>query len=572
MKKLIRFLKDWRNQSSYLFWLVRYSKPYLPKILLCMLINLLVTFLSTGMAVVSKHIIDKATSGDGIAAAIIIYIIATLLMIGLNVVAQMVALVLDEKFSFGIRKQLYEQIINAHWMDVKRYHTGDLMTRMTSDAGNISNGIIYTIPTIIELVLELLVTFFTLFYYEPMLAVFALMIGPVAAVISFWLGRKLKKLQIKVQESESAYRSYLQESMANLLIVKSFANEKYATDRLVQLRDERFKWVYKKSRLSVISSTSMGLSFQLAYIVAFSYGAVCLTTKVITFGTMSLFLTLINRIQAPIVSLAQQIPKIVSILASAGRVIELQNIPLEERLKKHMDTEHVGVRVENVSFHYANEKENVFEGADIAIRPGECVAIVGASGIGKTTLIRLIMSFMSSYSGNIVYYNEKGEEIKANAGIREFISYVPQGNTLFSGTIRENIRMGKLDATEEEFTQALKMAAAYDFVQELPNGIDTVIGERGHGISEGQAQRIAIARALIKKAPFLILDEATSALDAQTELAVLQGIQQLEPKPTCLVITHRLSVLPYCDRQIIIEDKRIREPDNEQKAVRGLES
>lgn len=565
MNKLIAFLKDWRNQKSYFFWLMKYSKPYLPKIMLIMLINLINVFLTTGMAVMSKQIIDKATNGQNIVLAIVLYCVSILLMLALNVVSQMISLVLDEKFSFGIRKQLYEQIINAHWMDVKRYHTGDLMTRLTSDAGNISNGIIYTIPTIIELCIELIVTFFTLFYYQPMLAVFALFIGPIAAVMSFWLGRKLKKLQVKVQETESAYRSYVQESLANLLIVKSFANEEYATDRLVQLRDERFRWVYKKSKLGVISSTSMALSFQVAYLVAFTYGAFCLTTSAITYGTMALFLNLINRIQAPIVGLAQQIPKIVSILASAGRVIELQDIPREEKLEKNITPANIGVKVDDVSFHYDMEKENVFEDASLTIKPGEFVAIVGESGIGKTTLIRLIMSFMSSYQGNITYYNVSGEEVKANAGTREFISYVPQGNTLFSGTIRENIRMGKLDATEEEFTEALKMSAAYDFVQELPNGIDTVIGERGHGISEGQAQRIAIARALIRKAPFLILDEATSSLDPQTELSVLQGIQQLEPKPTCLIITHRMSVLPYCDRQIRIEDKHICATDNVQK-------
>ena len=425
MNKLIAFLKDWRNQKSYFFWLVKYSKPYIPKILFMMIINLLITLLSTGMAVLSKEIIDRATNGNNITVAIIFYIVFIISMLGFNVISQMISLVLDEKFSFGIRKQLYEQIINAHWMDVKKYHTGELMTRLTSDAGNISNGIIYTIPTIIELVLELLITFFTLFYYQPMLAVFALVIGPVAAVVSFWLGRKLKKLQVKVQESESAYRSYVQESLANLLIVKSFANEEYATDRLVKLRDERFKWVYKKSKLGVISSTSMSLTFQLAYIVAFTYGAICITAKTITYGTMSLFITLINRIQSPIISLAQQIPKIVSILASAGRVIELQNIPLEEKYDKHIEQRDIGVRVEGLSFHYDMEKENVFENADISIKPGEFVAIIGESGIGKTTLIRLIMSFMSEYEGNITYFNNNHESIKANASTREFISYVP---------------------------------------------------------------------------------------------------------------------------------------------------
>ena len=355
MNKLKIFLKDWRNQKSYFFWLMKYSKPYLPKIILVMFINLSMTLLNTGMAVMSKHIIDKATNGEKVYLAIALYGIAVLLMLGFNVTAQMVSLVLDEKFSFGIRKQLYEQIINAHWMDVKKYHTGDLMTRLTSDAGNISNGIIYTIPTIIQLFLELLITFFTLFYYEPMLAVFALLVGPVAAIISFWLGRKLKRLQIKVQETESAYRSYVQESLANLLIVKSFANEEYATQRLVELRDERFKWVYKKSKLGVMSSVSMAFSFQLAYLVAFTYGAFCISANLITFGTMSLFLTLINRIQSPIVNLAQQIPKIVSILASSGRVIELQNIPREEKIDKHIEEKNIGLKAENISFRYEME-------------------------------------------------------------------------------------------------------------------------------------------------------------------------------------------------------------------------
>lgn len=563
MNRVIAFFKDWRNQSSYFFWLIRYSNPYIPKILLLMGINLLGVLLSTGMAVTSKQIIDKATNGDNIIIAIVIYAVSILAIIGLNIISQMISLVLDEKFSFGIRKQIYEQIINAHWLDVKKYHTGDLMTRLTSDAGNVSNGIIYTIPTIIELFLELLITFFTLFYYQPMLALFALVVGPVAGIVSFWLGRKLKKLQVKVQQTESAYRSYLQESMANLLIVKSFANEEYAVDRLVKLRDERFKWVYKKSKFGVISSASMTLTFQVAYLVAFTYGALCISAKTITYGTMSLFLTMINRIQSPIINLAQQIPKVVSILASAGRIIELQNIPREEKLEECIEPKDIGVRVDNMSFHYDTEKDNVFEDASVNIKPGEFVAIIGESGIGKTTLVRLIMSFMKTNAGDITYYNAEGEEVRANAVTREFISYVPQGNTLFSGTIRENIRMGKLDATEDEFTEALKMAAAYDFVQELPQGIDTVIGERGHGISEGQAQRIAIARALIRKAPFLILDEATSSLDPQTELEVLQGIKNLTPRPTCLIITHRMSVLPYCDRQIKIEDKHINAIDTE---------
>lgn len=557
MGKIKAFLKDWRNQIKYLKWLIAYTKPYLPKILFVMFLGILSNVISTYMAVLSKNIIDSATEGNLIIKALIVYVAIILLMMVVDTVSSLISVVLDEKFSFGIRKQVYEQIINAHWMSVKKYHTGDLMTRLTSDAGSVANGIIYTIPTIIQLFVSLLLCFFTLFYYQPMLAVFALAIGPIAALISFWLGRKLKILQVKVQESESKYRSYLQESLANLLIVKSFANEDYATKRLVELRDERFAWVYKKSKVGVASSTAMSFTFQFGYIVAFTYGALKVSAKTISYGTMTLFLTLINRIQSPIIGLAQQIPKIVSILASAGRIMELENIPPEEKAEHNIEIKQVGMEVENLSFRYDGEKENVFTDASFSIKPGEFVAILGESGIGKTTLIRLVMSFMREYEGKITYINQDGECEAANAKTREFLSYVPQGNTLFSGTIRENILMGKLDATDEEIDEALRMSAAYEFVSELPQGVDTVIGERGHGISEGQAQRIAIARALIKKAPFLILDEATSSLDSKTELEVINGIQNLSPRPTCLIITHRTSILPYCDRQIIIEDQKI---------------
>ena len=523
-----------------------------------LVIDILLSLSSVALALVSKHIIDTSVQGANVAVYIVAYVVVVLLTQVLSVMSSLISVMLNERFSFGIRKQLYEKIIHCHWMDVKKYHTGDLMTRLTSDAGNIADGIIYTIPSIIQLVIELLVTFCTLFYFEPLLAVLALLIAPIAALVSVLIGRRLKKLQVKVQQTEAAYRSYLQESLANLLVVKSFANEDYAVERLVELREDRFKWVLKKNRLGVVSSTIMGLAFQFGYIAAYTVGSIQLSRNEISYGTMSVFITLVNRVQAPIMGLAQNLPKVVSILASAGRVIELQNLAEEERAEENINTKQVGVEVKNVSFGYV-ANEPVLNEANLTIRPGEFVAIVGESGIGKTTLIRLIMSFMSDYQGTIQFVNPQGEKESANALTRQFISYVPQGNTLFSGTIRENIHMGALDATEEEMIEALKMASAYDFVMELPDGIDTVIGERGHGISEGQAQRIAIARALVRKAPFLVLDEATSSLDEKTELAVLQGIQMLTPRPTCLLITHRRSVLSYCDREICLSNGKIEE-------------
>lgn len=553
--------KDRENQMHYIKWLGHYSKPFIGRIALVMFLNIFSSVIALVMALVSKNIIDSATSGgkNKVLWMIAVYFGMIVLMQLMGIVLTLLRTMLAERFSFGIRKQIYDKILRSKFLDIQKYHTGDLMTRLTSDAGTIADGIITTIPEIITLVIELIMVFFTLFYFSPLLAVFALLIAPVAVVTGWWFGGKLKKLQVKVQETEAAYRSFMQESVANLLIMKSFANEQYATDRLVELRENRFFWVLKKTKLSVISSTSMSMSFQLGYIVAFTYGALQVASKAITYGTMSVFLTLVNRVQSPIMMLAQQIPRAVSVLASAGRVIELQNIALEEYSDKNIAAENVGLKVEHLDFGYSDEQ--VLKDVNLEVKPGEMIAVVGESGIGKTTLIRLVMSFMKPDSGNVTFYNAAGEEELTNATCREFISYVPQGNTLFSGTIRENIRMGRLDATEEEMLEALRMTASYDFIMNLPKGLDTVIGEKGHGLSEGQAQRIAIARALVRKAPFLILDEATSALDEATELAVLEGINRQNPKPTCLVITHRMSVLKYCDREVKIENKKVNEQD-----------
>ncbi len=554
MGKIKSLWNDRGNQYKYAKWLMQYTKPYLGRIILMMVFTLSSSVMSLVMVTLSKNIIDRATLGNEFTRLIIGYLALTLGLQLLNVIASLVSTVLNEKFSFGIRKQVYEKIINSHWMDVKRYHTGDLMTRLTSDAGNIADGIIGTIPNIIILGVELAMVFFTLFYYSKLLACFALLVAPVAGLVSWWFGRKLKKLQVKVQESEANYRSFLQESLANLLVVKAFANEEYSSKRLTTLRDDRFHWVFRRVKMGMAGSTTISVTFQLGYIVALAYGATLIAAKTITYGTMSVFLTLVNRVQSPIMGLTHQIPKVVSILASAGRIMELQNIPLEEKEEITMKTEHIGVDIKELTFGYTDEA--VLENVSLNVKPGEFVAIIGESGIGKTTLIRLIMSFMSDVQGDIGFYNAYGEHIRANASTRNFIAYVPQGNTLFSGTVRDNILMGNLNATEEEIYDALKLSAGYDFVMGLPNGLDTVIGERGHGISEGQAQRIAIARAFVRKAPLLILDEATSSLDEETELSVLEGLQALTPKPTCIIITHRKSILRYCDREIKIENMK----------------
>ncbi|MBO4291492.1 MAG: ABC transporter ATP-binding protein [Lachnospiraceae bacterium] len=572
-------MREKNLKMSYMKWLGHYSKPFLGRIVLVTLINILISASGLAIALLSKKIIDHAVAGQNEPAVtvIILYAVVIILIEVFGIAQTLLRTMLNERVSFGIRRQLYERILKAEWGRVQEYHSGDLMTRLTSDAGTIADGVVSTVPEMVSLLAEMIMVFLTLYYYSAVLAVFALVIGPAAVGMAWWLGRRLKKLQIKVQETESAYRSFLQESIANLLIVKAFTNEKYAADRLTKLREERFYWVFRRTGYGMVSSVVMSASFHIGYLVALTYGAMQISAGAITYGTMSVFLTLVNRVQAPVMQLANQVPRVVAVFASVGRVMEVDQLPEEsgnaangeksgteekeeespritEKLQPRCP---VGVNIESLTFGYTQEP--VLKNVTMKVEPGETVAVMGESGIGKTTLIRLIMAFLKSDRGNVRFYDGKGWEEAADADSRRFIAYVPQGNTLFSGTIRENIRMGRLDASEDEMWEVLEQTAGRGFVQSLPNGLDTVIGEKGYGLSEGQAQRLAIARALIRKAPVLILDEATSALDEATELEVLQGIRRTLPKPTCLVVTHRRSVLKYCDREIRIDKGELSE-------------
>ena len=518
-------------------WILGYAKGHRIKIVLMLALSLGISGASLYTVILSKDIIDGAAEGLSLTGIIILYIIVMLGIQIITAIASLLSTLLNEKISFGIRKNVYDKIIRASWHTVSKYHSGDIVTRLSTDAGHIADGVINTIPGIIQLFIELVLVFFTLFFYSHFLALLALIVAPVSVVVSWLFARRLKTLQKKVQESESAYRSFLQESIANLLIIKSFANEDYSTARLSELRSERFKWVFRRTKASLLGTTSIGLAFQIGYLSAFTYGAIQISKSLITYGTMSVFLTLVNRVQTPIINLAHQIPTVVALFTSAERIMELSEIPPEEKTEVTIDTTTLGVKASNLSFGY-NDQEKVLDKVSFSISPGESTAVIGESGIGKTTLIRLIMSFVKPDEGTITFFNQKNEEQKADAGIRKYVAYVPQGNTLFSGTIKDNLLSGRHDATDAELEEALKLASAYDFISNLPDGMNTVIGEKGLGLSEGQAQRIAIARAFVRKSPMLIFDEATSALDEATEQKVIKGLEQLNPRPSCLIITH----------------------------------
>ena len=549
-------MKKPSNYVHLLKWVLNNSKEYRWRIILMLFIDLFFTVASLVTVILSKSIIDNATVGKDFTTIIIIYIAVMFATLIFHAGSSLISAVINEKVSFGIRKNVYDKVIRTSWQSINKYHSGDIVTRLSSDAGNIADAIVTTLPSIITLVVELVLVFFTLFSYSPFLAFLGLTVAPVAVIVSWLFARRLKVLQKKVQESESAYHSFLQESLANLLIVKAFANENESVEKLSELRANRFYWVFKRSKSGLYGTTTISLAFNIGYLSAFTFGAIQISKAAITYGTMSVFLALINRVQAPIIGLSQQLPKVIAMFTSAERIIELSDLPAEERIETNIDTTDLGVYAKRLTFGY-DDKETVLEDVSFRINPGESTAVIGESGIGKTTLIRLILSFVKPNNGSITFFNSKNEELPASAGIREHIAYVPQGNTLFSGTIKDNVLIGRTNATDDDIKDALKLSSAWDFVDELPDGINTRIGEKGLGLSEGQAQRIAIARAIIRKAPFMIFDEATSALDEGTEQKVINGLEQLSPRPACLIITHRKSILKYCTQELMISDKKI---------------
>jgi len=553
--RFIGFIKSIGSQKPVMKWLVAHTKPYLPSLMLLLTIDIVISAISIAMALINRNIIDTATAGGRFTNSIILYVVVLLVSLLVGAGSTVLSAIIHERFAFGIRIRVYDSVMKACWDKVSKFHSGDIITRLSGDIDIVANGIAEIIPSIISLGARFVMAFGTLAYFDIGIALFALVLGPVTAIIGIIFGRLLRPLQKKIRQTESAYKSYMQESIANITVFKAFDAQETAVDQMTRLRAERLKWLLKRQKLSAASSTLLGFSFQAGYMTAFVYSTIRLSRQLITYGTMSVFLTMVSQIQSPIVSLSRTLPQLVSIFTSASRVMDVS-----ELLPEDMDTEElapgaVGLCVRNVSFSYGQDE--ILRDASLRIEPGEFVSMMGSSGIGKTTFLRLVMSFVFPETGTMELFDEEGKRIKINAGSRKYLSYVPQGNTLISGRIIDNLRLGDKDLSEDEIWKLLRVVAVDEFVRSTPNGLDTVVGERGLGLSEGQAQRIAIARALAKKAPLLILDEATSALDEETEIAVLRHLREHVKGITCLLITHRTSVLKFCDRCIRIDDKRI---------------
>lgn len=562
-KKLIN-IHDLKEFFIKIKWILSHAKPVIPFLIFTTVISSASSLISVYNTLISKSLIDNAIGGNTsqVIKYLIIMISITLGMMLLNPITSLLSTHASTKLNQNIQNKMFEHIEYSSWLEQSKFHSVSLLTRITSDVATISSTLLSTIPNIISILVTLLASFSTLIYLAPSIAIIAIFIGPFLVLVSKYFSKKLKDLYKKAQEEDVKYRAFIQESVQNIMIVKTFCMEKINMDRLIQIQNNKYNIAMKNTKLSAMTGLAMSLCSNLAYFTIFCWGALNISTGVTTYGTFTAMLQLYGKVQSPFSSLASMFPGLISTIAAAERLMELEEIPLEKSSEKEViDFINPEITFEDVSFEY-KKGTKIINDINLTIPYGETIAFVGPSGEGKTTLIRLILALINPSSGK-VYLKENNKKDSFNRDYRNLISYVPQGNTLFSGTIEDNLRYGNFEATEEEIYEALKNACALDFVNELENGIKTVISEKATGISEGQAQRIAIARSFLRKKPILILDEATSALDPETEVSVLKSVKSLPHKPTCIIITHRPSALNICHRIIRLEKCHLKQVSKE---------
>ena len=466
----------------------------------------------------------------------------------INISGVWVRNILGIKAQNRMQQRMLDRILRSEWHGREKRHSGDVLNRLEFDVNNVVGFLTETIPNTISVIALFAGSFFYLFSMDPLLAALIVVMLPLFIMTSKIYVGHMRKLTREVRNSDSRVQSVLQETIQHRMLIKTMEKDEAMVDKLEGMQSELRHNVVRRTRFSVLSNLILNFGFALGYLVAFLWSALRMSAGTLTFGGMTAFLQLVAKIQGPARNLTKLVPAFVSVFTAAERLMELEENPLEEQGEPidMSDREGgVGIRISDVSYAYDDADGRVIDHLSFDFRPNTCTAILGETGAGKTTLIRLILALMRPTSGHVYIYNRE-KQMDMSPRMRCNIVYVPQGNTLLSGTIRDNLRMGRLNATDQEMMQALQTACA-GFVSGLPHGLDTSCSEAGGGLSEGQAQRIAIARALLRTGSVMIFDEATSALDPDTERQLLANLLK-DHRHTIIFITHRPAVVDYCDQ------------------------
>ena len=558
-------LDDWR-------WIFTYSKRYKLAIVFYTLLGVFSTSFGIVSSIAGKYVIDiitgYQTSKLGLMVALMLGSALFSLLFGSLISRISAKLSID--INNDIQADIFDQIIDVDWKAIGAYSSGDLLNRFNNDVRTVSSNAISWLPSIIIAIYNFIVTFGVIWHYNKVMSLIAFASAPIMLLMSKMLIRKQREYSKKVKETGSKMMGFEVETFYHFDTIKSFGVMKSYGQKLRDWQQKLRKISLEYNLFTIQTNILLSLLGMVVQYAAFGYSLFLLWSHQITYGTMTLFLQQRSRLSTAFNNVIGIIPSFLSSSVSAHRIRELIELPREQHLPESEDllplaAHGLEVRMDGVNFSY-EEEQRVITSSFFRAAPGEIVALVGPSGEGKTTMIRLILGLIHPDEGTAFLRAADGTEVAMNADSRALFSYVPQGNAVLSGTIAENLRLVKEDATDEELIDALKTACAWDFVSKMPDGVNSSVGERGRGLSEGQAQRVAIARAILRDAPVLLLDEATSALDVATERQVLRNIIRQHPNKTCIVTTHRPTVLNMCQRVYRVVDTRVTELSEEESS------
>lgn len=537
---------DWK-------WIWGYTKRYRRAVWFYTILGVASSTLGLVSAVASKYSIDIITGYDSDHLWFIVTVMVASALVGLLLrsVTSRISTKISLRVNNDIQAQVFDRLLGADWRSLNAFASGDLLSRLSTDVGSVSSSAIRWLPDLIVTAYTFAATLAVILHYDWVMALLALASAPFLLLTSRRLIRGMRTHQQEVRQVGSRLMSYETETLHNLDAIKGFGiTGRYG--RGFRSRQEEFRRASLDYNLfSIRTEILLSLLGSAVQMAAFGYCLYLLWSGKILYGTMTLFLSQGAKLSSAFNALVRTVPSFLSASVSARRIRDLYALEPEPVLPDDgldsLASQGFTVAVEDASYAYVPHQP-VLTHADFRAAPGETVALVGPSGGGKTTMIRLLLGLIRPAEGRAYLQAADGRQVEVNAGLRRYFSYVPQGNTLLSGTIADNLRMVKPDASDAQLQAALEAACAWDFVSAMDGGLDASVGEHGHGLSEGQAQRIAIARALLRDAPVLLLDEATSALDVATERTILRNLAARYPHKTCIVTTHRPTVISLCRR------------------------